>query len=66
MSGTPAFVQNGHLDVLDVNRLGYALCSEVFRDPGRPANFGRFFFLDPRATEFYIDWEGIANDIVAR
>jgi hypothetical protein len=32
MSGTPAFVQNGHLDVLYANRLGYALFSEVFRD----------------------------------
>jgi transcriptional regulator with XRE-family HTH domain len=65
MSGTPAFVQNGHLDVLYANQLGYALYSEVFRDPGRPANFGRFVFLDPRATEFYIDWEGVASDIVA-
>jgi transcriptional regulator with XRE-family HTH domain len=65
MSGTPAFVQNGHLDVLYANRLGYALYSEVFRDPGRPANFGRFVFLDPRATEFYVDWEGVASDIVA-
>jgi transcriptional regulator with XRE-family HTH domain len=65
MSGTPAFVQNGHLDVLYANQLGYALYSEVFRDPGRPANFGRFVFLDPRATEFYVDWEGVASDIVA-
>lgn len=65
MSGTPAFVQNGHVDVLYANQLGYALYSEVFRDPGRPANFGRFVFLDPRATEFYVDWEGVANDIVA-
>jgi transcriptional regulator with XRE-family HTH domain len=65
MSGTPAFVQNGHLDVLYANQLGYALYSEVFGDPGRPANFGRFVFLDPRATEFYVDWEGVASDIVA-
>jgi transcriptional regulator with XRE-family HTH domain len=65
MSGTPAFVQNGHLDVLYANQLGYALYSEVFRDPGRPANFGRFVFLDSRATEFYVDWEGVASDIVA-
>ncbi|HEY3208969.1 MAG TPA: hypothetical protein VGL18_04150 [Actinomycetota bacterium] len=25
MTGTPAFVQNGHLDVLYANQLGYAL-----------------------------------------
>ena len=66
MTGTPAFVQNGHLDVLYANHLGYALYSETFGDPGRrPANFGRFVFLDPRATEFYVDWEGVASDIVA-
>jgi hypothetical protein len=60
MTGTPAFVQNGHLDVLYANQLGYALYSEALRDPGRPANFARFVFLDPRATEFYVDWESVA------
>jgi hypothetical protein len=65
MTGTPAFVQNGHLDVLYANQLGYALYSEALRDPGRPANFARFVFLDPRATEFYVDWESVASDIVA-
>src|SRR2546422_2557363 len=65
MTGTPAFVQNGRLDILYANQLGYALFSEIFRDPVRPANAARFFFLNPRATEFYIDWQSIANDVVA-
>ena len=65
MTGTPAFVQNGRLDILYANQLGYALLSEIFRDPVRPANAARFFFLDPRATEFYVEWESIANDVVA-
>jgi transcriptional regulator with XRE-family HTH domain len=65
MTGTPAFVHNGRLDILYANQLGYALFSEIFRDPVRPANAARFFFLDPRATEFYVEWENIANDIVA-
>src|SRR2546426_1755041 len=65
MTGTPAFVQNGRLDILYANQLGYALLSEIFRDPVRPANTARFFFLDPRAIEFYLDWQGIANDVVA-
>src|SRR3989440_6766727 len=65
MTGTPAFVQNGRLDILYANQLGYALFSEIFREPVRPANAARFFFLDPRATEFYIDWESIAHDVVA-
>ncbi|MDF2740345.1 MAG: transcriptional regulator, partial [Actinomycetia bacterium] len=46
-------------------RLGYALYSELFIDPVRPANVARFVFLSPRAREFFVDWEGAANDIVA-
>jgi len=65
MTGTPAFVQNGRLDVLYANRLGYALFSEAFRDPSRPANLARFFFLDARASDFFIDWQSLANDVVA-
>jgi hypothetical protein len=38
MTGTPALVQNGRLDVLYVNQLRSALFSEIFRAPDRPAN----------------------------
>jgi transcriptional regulator with XRE-family HTH domain len=65
MTDAPAFVRNGRLDVLAVNRLGHALYSPVFDDPARPVNLARFAFLDPRATEFYPDWEGAANTTVA-
>jgi transcriptional regulator with XRE-family HTH domain len=65
MTATPAFVQNGRLDIVYANQLGSALFSEIFRDPVRPANAARFFFLDPRATEFYVEWESIAHDVVA-
>ncbi len=65
MTGTPALVQNGRLDILYANQLGSALFSEIFRDPVSPANAARYVFLDPRATEFYIEWEKIAHDIVA-
>src|SRR5437899_7869394 len=44
MFGTPAFVQNGRLDVLYANQLGYALYSEAFRDSVRQANLALFFF----------------------
>jgi hypothetical protein len=65
MTATPAFVRNGRLDVLSANRLGYALYSEVFVDPVRPANVARFVFLDRRATTFFVDWESAAHDAVA-
>jgi transcriptional regulator with XRE-family HTH domain len=65
MTEIPAYVRNGRLDILSANRLGYALYADVFRDPVRPANTARFIFLDPRATEFFDDWEGVAHDAVA-
>jgi len=39
--------------------------SPVYVDPARPANLARFAFLDPRATEFYPDWESAASTTVA-
>ncbi len=65
MSDVPAYVRNGRLDILSANRLSTALYSEVFADPVRPANMARFIFLNPRAGDFFADWQGIANDAVA-
>ena len=65
MSMAPAYVRNGRLDVLAANPLGAALYSDLFADPVRPPNSARFLFLNPRATEFFIDWDTIAHDAVA-
>jgi transcriptional regulator with XRE-family HTH domain len=65
MSGTPAFVLNERLDILTANALGLALYSPIYADPVTPPNNARFTFLDPQATEFFRDWDKIANDIVA-
>jgi transcriptional regulator with XRE-family HTH domain len=65
MTGAPAFVRNGRMDILAANPLGYALYSELYVDPHRPANTARFVFLDPRATAFYLDWEQVSHDAVA-
>src|SRR5829696_6815227 len=64
MTDTPADLRNGRRDILAANRLGYALYSELFIDPVRPANVARFVFLSPRAQDFFPDWEGTANDLV--
>jgi transcriptional regulator with XRE-family HTH domain len=64
MTDTPAFVRNARLDVLASNRLGHAFYSELFADRARPVNSARFLFLNPRATEFFVDWDTIANDAV--
>ena len=65
LTGMPAFVHNGRLDILHANQLAMALLSETFRDPVRPPNSARFLFLDPRARTFYADWETVAHDVVA-
>lgn len=65
MAGMPALVRNRRLEVLYANTLGYALYSEMYRDPTRPANPARFVFLDPASRTFFVDWEAAAGDMVA-
>jgi transcriptional regulator with XRE-family HTH domain len=65
MVGVPAYVRNGRLDVLSANSLGAALYAPIFEDPSGPPNTARFIFLNPKATEFFCDWDDIASDAVA-
>jgi transcriptional regulator with XRE-family HTH domain len=61
----PAIVSTVHGDYLAANALGRALYAPVFDSPERPANSGRFTFLDPAARDFYPDWERLASELVA-
>jgi transcriptional regulator with XRE-family HTH domain len=65
LTGAAAFVRNGRLDVLAANQLGRALYSEMYVSPARPVNTARFVFLDPRAPDFYRDWERSAAECTA-
>ncbi|MEY9860615.1 transcriptional regulator with XRE-family HTH domain [Catenulispora sp. GAS73] len=65
MEGIPAHVRNGRFESLAVNRMGRALLAPVYEGRQLPVSFARFVFLDPRAEEFYGDWERTANDMVA-
>ncbi|MFI5897308.1 helix-turn-helix domain-containing protein [Actinoplanes sp. NPDC051513] len=65
MTEVPAFVGNGRGDVLAANPLVQALYAPMFDDPSRPANHARFAFLNPRARDFWRDWDRIATDTVA-
>jgi transcriptional regulator with XRE-family HTH domain len=65
ITGAAAFVRNDRLDILGGNPLGYALYSEMFIGPARPVNTARFIFLEPRARDFYLDWDRAAKDVVA-
>ncbi|MFP5312293.1 MAG: helix-turn-helix transcriptional regulator [Actinomycetes bacterium] len=61
----PAFIGNNRLDIVAANALGYALYSDMYRTPSRPANHSRFLFLDPGAQTFYTDWDRAATMNVA-
>jgi hypothetical protein len=65
MTSAAAFVRNGRLDILAINPLGRALYAPVFDDARRPANLARFNFLDPRARDFYPNWDDAADTSVA-
>ena len=65
MTAAPAFARNGRMDLLGANPLGRAFYSQHFDSPHGPPNSARFIFLDPRAHDFYVDWEKVATDAVA-
>jgi hypothetical protein len=63
-TGAAAHIGDDRLDILAANPLGRALFLEMFDGQERP-NAARFVFLDPRARDFYLDWDRIARDVVA-
>lgn len=71
MTDAPAWVRNGRHDIVAMNALARALYSPVLSSPvagptpRRPANTTRFVYLDPAATEFFVDYDAIANDAAA-
>ena len=64
MTGAAAFVVNSRQDILAANRLGRAFYAPLFDSAGTP-NMARFTYLDPRAREFFTDWNRAARECVA-
>jgi hypothetical protein len=60
----PAFARNGRMDIVATNRLGRALFADAY-GTGATLNLARYLFLDPRARDFYREWETVARDCVA-
>lgn len=66
ITGAPAWISNGRLDVLAMNQLGRALYSPVLADPRRPANTARFVYLHPSEAEtFFVDADQSALNAAA-
>ncbi len=51
----PAIVYNARQDLLATNLLGRAMFDQLFEH--EQPNLARFMFIDPRARDFYEDWE---------
>lgn len=69
--GAPAWVRNGRHDILAMNALGAALYSPILSSPvagptpRRPANTARYIYLDPTASDFFVDYQTILSDSAA-
>jgi transcriptional regulator with XRE-family HTH domain len=61
----PAYLRDNRLDILAANQLCFALYAEILTPEALPLNLARFMFLDPRAHDFYIEWDAVADDMVA-
>lgn len=62
---TPAYVRNHHGDLVATNSLARALFSDVLGAGESGFNMARYLFLDPRAREFFLEWESVARTSVA-
>jgi transcriptional regulator with XRE-family HTH domain len=62
MPDMPVYVRNHRLDVLAANSMAQALHHQFFAHQREPVNTAKWVFLDPRARDFYLDWERVARN----
>lgn len=62
----PAFVIDGAYEVLSHNPATERVFPGLVTADGRPPNFARWTFLEPRAREVLVDWEAEARGLLAR
>jgi transcriptional regulator with XRE-family HTH domain len=62
---SPAYIQNGRLDLVAANSIGWALFPHAQEAGPGQFNHLRFQFLDPRSRDFYRDWNTGTNNSVA-
>jgi len=62
MTDAPEMIRNNYFDYVAANRLGRALYSPLFAEPA--PNSARFAFLNPAASEFYLEWEKNTQELI--
>jgi len=66
ITGGPALVRNGRMDLLATNLLGHAMHASLYeRSSGGVPNFARYTFLDEDSHRFYPEWDSAADTCVA-
>jgi transcriptional regulator with XRE-family HTH domain len=63
LTASPAYIRNARMDILAANSLARALYGDILASEALPLNLARFLFLDPRAREFFIEWDTVADEI---
>jgi MmyB-like transcription regulator ligand binding domain/Helix-turn-helix domain len=64
MASVPAYVRTTRMDILAANQLCQALYGGALDDQRLPLNLARYLFLDPHSRGFFLDWDGVADDLV--
>jgi transcriptional regulator with XRE-family HTH domain len=65
MTGTPAYIRNARMEIVAANPVCFALYTNILSPDVLPLNLARFMFLDPRAQDFFVQWETLADDFTA-
>lgn len=66
ITGGPAIIRNGRMDLLAANSLGRAMHSSLYeRTAAGVPNFARYTFLDDDSHNFYPHWDSAADICVA-
>ncbi|KQQ03552.1 MULTISPECIES: helix-turn-helix transcriptional regulator [unclassified Rathayibacter] len=65
ITGAPAFVRNGAMDILAANDLGRAFYSPIYTKRLARPNLATFNVFDPAAQTFYPDWIAAVDATVA-
>jgi transcriptional regulator with XRE-family HTH domain len=66
ITGGPALVRNGRMDIIAANLLARALHTDLHASSEHPPNLARHAFLNRQSAEqFYPDWDLAADQIVA-
>lgn len=64
MTGIPAYLRTPRMEIVAANPLCQASYGGALDDQKLPLNLARYLFLDPHSRGFFLDWDGVADDLV--